>query len=89
MHRLEYGGKRPGLGRDSNQVHVIGHQAVGEYVESALGGVVPKQTQVSAIVGPDEEDVLATIAALRDVVRDPWNYDSRHAWHGLRYFHRH
>jgi hypothetical protein len=82
MHGLEYGGKRPGLNWHGDKVDVIGHQAVGEDIESALGSVVPKQTQVSPIVGPDEEDVLASIAALGDVVRDTRNYDSRHTWHG-------
>ncbi len=82
MHWLQYGGKRPGLGRHTDQVDVIGHQTVGENVKSALGGVVPKQTQVSAIVGPDEEDVLATIAALGNVVRDSGDYYTRDAGHG-------
>jgi len=61
---------------------VIGHQAVGEDVESALGRVIPKQTQVPAIVRPDEEDVLATVASLRNVVRDTGNHNSRYTWHG-------
>ena len=82
MHRLEYGGKRSGLGWHDDQVDVIGHQAVGEDVESALGRVIPKQTQVPAIVRPDEEDVLATVAYLRNVVRDTGNHNSRNTWHG-------
>jgi hypothetical protein len=85
MHGLKYGGKRSGLGWHGDYMHVIGHKTVGEHVESTLGGVVAKQTQVSAIVRPNEEDVLAAIAALGDVMRDAGNYDSRHAWHAQRY----
>ncbi|HTW92556.1 MAG TPA: hypothetical protein VMH22_12725 [bacterium] len=84
MYGLEHGGKRTGLGRHCDQMHMVGHQTVGEDVESTLGSVVPKQTQVSTIVRPDEEDAIATIAALGDVVWDARDYDSRHAWHARR-----
>jgi hypothetical protein len=75
-------GEGIGSPRDCDEMDVIAHEAVaedGDSVESALAG---EELQVGAAVGIDEEDVLAVVAALRQMMGKIGNDDpgrSRHA----------
>ena len=64
-----------------DQVHVVGHQAIAEQPHAPPCGLLPEDPQINAAVVIDEEDVLAVVAALGDVVRHPRNNDSGGPWH--------
>jgi len=49
---------------------VVGHEAPAEDLEAAVVAVVLEEGQVCAAVVVDEEDVLAVVATLSDVVGD-------------------
>jgi len=70
VQRLEDTLQPTGAGRDCNQVDVVGHQAVGEHVNVEEVAVLPQPGQIGDTVFVTEEDVLAPIAALRNVVWD-------------------
>jgi hypothetical protein len=58
-------------------VDVIAHEAVAIDEEAEAAGLLPEKAEVSAAVVVHEEDVLAIVPALRDVVRTAWHDDSR------------
>ena len=64
-----------------NQVNVIGHQTVGPDVHSGANGLLGKQVAIDLLIAVLEEDRLATIAALRNVMRQARNNDAAQACH--------
>jgi hypothetical protein len=56
--------------RDSAQVNVVGHQAVAQDGHAKLCRSVLKQVDVEAAVVVSEEDALAVVAPLSDVMRN-------------------
>jgi hypothetical protein len=64
-------------------VHVVRHQAIGKHSKSEASGVAVEQAQVAFWVAGANEDALAVIATLGDVVRNAREYDSALSWHGL------
>lgn len=67
-------GHRIVAGRDGDEVDVVGHQAPAEHVESVLAALEAKRVEVEEPIGVGEENGLAVVAALGDVVR----YADRH-----------
>ena len=61
---------------------MVGHEAIGQYIETMLDRVLQEQLQISPAVVVAEEDVIAAIAALGDVMgetRDDYSGDPWHA----------
>jgi hypothetical protein len=77
-------GQGRGFVRDGDQVHVIGHQAIGEDAQARLLGVGLKAVEISVAVGVSEEDALLVDAALGDVMRHSHGYGARESSHMLR-----
>jgi len=63
------------------QMHVMGHQAVAQYLEPALGGLVPQNLQIGDAVSVGQKDVLPIVPALGDVMSKAWNDDARDSGH--------
>ena len=68
--------------RRGYEVDMVGHEAVAEHVEGEAGGLLGEGFEVEAAVGVGEEDVLAVVAALDDVVRRAGRDDAGGAGHG-------
>jgi len=69
--------KRVSAARNQNQMHVIRHQAVRQYVYFGCGQLLRKQVKIGFVVGITEEYRLSPIASLRDMMRvvghyQPW-----------------
>jgi hypothetical protein len=67
-----------------NQVHVIGHEAVRRHRQPVPLRALPEKGQVYAPVVVGEEDILAIVAPLGDVMSHSGNDDSRLPCHGKR-----
>jgi hypothetical protein len=63
-------------------VDVVGHQAPGEAADAAVGAGFAHQLQVGGIVLVAEEDRLAPVAALGDVMSDVGDDEAGEASHG-------
>lgn len=75
------GGHGVGALRHGDQVNVLGHEAVSPEAQRSVVGVVPQEVEIEAIVLGIEEDLLALVSALGDVVRKIFKDnpgDSRH-----------
>jgi hypothetical protein len=55
--------------RDDDQVHVVGHETVAEHPHAGGFAAVSQNIKVCVPVVIREEDILAVVAALRDVMR--------------------
>jgi len=55
---------------------VVGHSAVGPHDAADLQRLLGQQVEVDFVVAVFQEDGLAPIATLRDMMRQPRNYDS-------------
>lgn len=62
-------GESVGRGGGDDDVDVVGHEAIAEDVDVVGGGVLLEEFEVDFAVDVGEEDVLAVVAALGDVVR--------------------
>ncbi len=51
-----------------NEVHVVGHEAVGPYLGAGTGAAVCQQVSIEGIVPLFEKSPLSTIAPLGDVM---------------------
>jgi hypothetical protein len=60
---------------------VVGHEAIGPNLDRRLAAVLGKQIAVDFLVARLEENGLAPIAALRNVMRAIWNDNSSDAGH--------
>ena len=67
--------------RFEDEVDVIRHEGVGDDTDFVLGGVAVQERKVEVAVGVGEEDVLAVVAALRDVLGESGRCESWHASH--------
>jgi len=74
-------GEGAGGGGRGDDVDVVGHEAVAEDVDLVGGGVFLEEREVEGTVGIREEDVLAVVAALGDVVRAVGDDDAGAAGH--------
>ena len=74
-------GERFGAARSGDEVDVVRHEAVGVDGEAEAIGLPLENLQVHAIVGVDEEDVLAVVATLGDVMRPVRDDNSCDSWH--------
>jgi hypothetical protein len=68
----EIGVYPPEFFRDRNEVDVVGHQAVSPEVDPISGAPWGHQIPIRLVVLHPKEKLLATIAALRDVMRNTW-----------------
>ena len=64
-----------------DQVHMVGHQAVGPHRDLGLQRLLGQQVEVDLMVAILKEDGLAPVAALRDMMRKPRNHDPRQTRH--------
>jgi hypothetical protein len=62
---------------------MVGHEAPTEDSEVVLLGVLMEQVEVAGAVLVGEEDMLAVVAPLGDVMRHSGDDQSRAAWHEL------
>jgi hypothetical protein len=62
-------------------VNVVGHEAIGEDAEAGVRVKLAEEVEVEGVVTVVEEDLLAAVAALGDVVGDVWEDDSGDAGH--------
>jgi len=65
-------GHRIGAFRDGDEVNVVGHEAIGEDAEVGVRVKLAEEVEVEGVVAVVEEDLLAAVAALGDVVGDVW-----------------
>jgi len=64
------------VGRDGDDVHVVGHQAIGPDRDIGAMRRFGKEIEIERIVAIFEEGLFAPIATLGDVVWDAWEDDS-------------
>ena len=81
MRVLESFRQGGGRTRHSDQVHVVGHQAVNQQCETAEVGVLPQQLQIDEPVGIMNKNGLAGVAALGNMVGEINDHHSRQASH--------
>ncbi len=62
-------------------MHMVCHQTVSQDLEAALTAVLGKQSDVLVAVGVKQENVLAVIASLGDVMRCAHRHHPRLAGH--------
>jgi hypothetical protein len=67
----------------NNQVNMIGHQAIGPYIDICFYFGIRKQANIGSIVGIGEESLLTSIPTLRNVVRVMRDNYPRHPGHGV------
>ena len=70
-----------GRRRHDDQMHVVPHQAVRPDAVAVLAGPLDQQREVLSVVLVAEERLHAAVPALRDMVRQPRNHDSRYPRH--------
>ena len=73
-----------GSRRRENEMHMVGHQAVGPNRYLRLRGLLGQQIQIDFLVAVLKEDRLAPVAALRDMMRKSRNHDPRETCHEAR-----
>lgn len=78
-------GERVFVSRQRDQVDTIRHQTIAEKIEIPALRVGPQQHQIQAPVGIGEEDFLAVIPPLRDVLRYAHRNHASGAWHDSYY----
>jgi hypothetical protein len=71
-------------GGSEDKVHMIAHQAIADHFDAVAQGLAPQEVEVDVAVVVHEEDVLAVVPALGDVVGPPGEDDASNAWHGGR-----
>ena len=73
--------ERIGACRNADKVDVVGHEAIGQYIETMLDRVLQEPLQISPAVVVAEEDIVAAIAALGDVMGKTRDDYSGEPWH--------
>jgi len=69
--------------RHHDQMHVIGHQAIGPHLHVAPPAPLAQQRQIRRIIVLAEERLLPPVATLRRVVRHSRNHHSRQSGHAI------
>ena len=75
-------GERVGALGDGDEMNVIGQQAVAEQGDAVDGALAAQGVEVEAAVVVGEQDVLAVVATLGDVVGDSWSDEAGFSGHG-------
>lgn len=69
-----------GLGH-SNQMNMVAHQAPGQVLQAESLALFGEKLDVGVSVVIREEDSHSSDTTLRDVMRDPWDYDTSNPGH--------
>ena len=72
------------VGRHEDDVHVIGHQAIGPAGDVGLAAALGQQVSVERIVVVREEHTLTAVDPRRDMVREARDNDTGGPGHGDR-----
>ena len=86
-HRLQRPLKRVCIHGARDEMDMVWHDAVGVHQKPMLVGIGLEQRQKQVAIFIDEEYLLATIAALRDMVRAIRDNDSRDSGHDTQCSH--
>lgn len=78
-------GQRLRIGRSGNEVDVIGHQAPAEDLKAVFFGLLFEDRQVHPPVVIDEEDILAVVTPLGNMVRYFGYCYACFSWHNRKY----
>jgi hypothetical protein len=70
-----------GRGRDHDQMHVVWHQAVREDGQPFAARKRMQQPHIGLVITCGEENTLAMISSLRNVVGHTREYNTRTSWH--------
>src|SRR5207237_5591669 len=62
-------------------MHMVRHQAISPDIRAGLRRRDAEPVPIKPVIGIAEERPLATIAALRDVVKDPGDHQARYPSH--------
>ena len=81
MCAAQSAGQRTLVLGDGDQVDVVRHQAPAEHPQAVPLGVMAQEREAGATIPVAEEDLLAVVAPLGDVVRDARRDHARDAWH--------
>ena len=81
MRLAERAGESVGMRRHEDQMHVVGHQTIGPAGNPGLAASFRQQVAVQRVIVIAEEDALAPVSPLRDVVRNAGNHDAGEAGH--------
>lgn len=69
------------IGRNRDDMHVIGHQAVGRHFNARPASGISEQIEVERIVAVLKESLLAPVAALGDLMGKSRKYEAGEAGH--------
>ena len=81
MQRLKNTLQAIAAGRNSNQMDVVGHEAIGKDFNIMPIAILSQPSQVRFTVFVREEDVFPPISTLGNVVRDTCEYGSGSSGH--------
>src|SRR5262249_45529205 len=68
---------------DRDEVHVIGHQTIGENLQRKSPRIIEKQTEIGLSIRFIEEHGRTPYSSLSDVVRSIHDHDARNSSHGI------
>ena len=86
MAPLRGPGERVGALGHGYQPAMVGHQAVAQYAHAAAAAVLGQSFQIEPPVFVNQEDILAVITPLGDVVRDALRHHTSRPWHSRRHY---
>ena len=81
MHLTDRTREPIGRVRHQHEVDVVGHQAIGPYLDRGLAAALGQEIAIEGVVGRFEEDLLAPIAALRHMMGNAGNNNAANARH--------
>jgi hypothetical protein len=64
----------PRVSRNDNQMYIVGHEAVAEQQQRMKSQGLPQEIEINQALGIGSEKELPSIAALRHVVRNIYDY---------------
>jgi hypothetical protein len=70
------------IGRNENQMNVVGHQAVGPDLNGRFAAVLSEEIAINLLVARFKEDRLTPVATLCDVMRATGEHNSSETGHG-------
>ena len=69
--------------RHPDQVHVVGHEAIADQPETCRFAIFGDEAKIGVAIAVAAKDVLAVVAALRDVMGQSGSDDSREPGHDI------
>jgi hypothetical protein len=84
MHAPQEDGQRVHTIRDSDEVHMVGHQTVREHGGPSVGEVLADEAEVSGAVLGRGKGFATVDAPLGDVAGNSRDYTTVPSWHMLR-----